>query len=184
MKLTVIIGSARNNGSSSYLADTIIDGWCLDNANTFEKYQISDLNINYCVGCKTCYKTGKCYQNDDVLMIINSILAADYVVMISPSYWAGVPAQLKTFIDRSTPYGDTNLARINKNSNAKGISIALRAGTRNEENQLILDSIEHYFGHLGISVVKSYSLTRTDSLGDLINNYSEIIEELPDITHL
>ena len=33
---------------------------------------------------------------------------ADVLILAVPSYWGDVPAQLKAFIDRCTPYANTN----------------------------------------------------------------------------
>ena len=60
----------------------------------------------------------------------------------------------------------------------KGIAIAVRAGTRQAENDLILNSIEHYFGHLGIETVKKFSVLQTDALEDLLTNHQDIINEI------
>lgn len=177
MKVTCIVGSARNNGSSAYLADKFIQG--LEGRAEVKKYCVGDLNIGYCKGCKQCYITGECVQSDDVRKVVEDMLSSDCVFMVAPSYWAGVPGQLKTLFDRTTPYGDTNPNRILKASKPiKGVAVAVRAGTREAENTLILDSIEHYFGHLGIETVKRISILRTDSLPDLLENHAEQIDEI------
>ncbi len=96
--------------------------------------------------------------------IVLDILSSDYVVIVSPSWWADVPAQLKTLFDRTTPYGDTNpQCKYKAKKPIKGIAIAVRAGVREAENELILNSIQHYFGHLGIETVERISITETDS---------------------
>ncbi len=178
MNATCISGSARLNGSSAFLTDTLIRGMKSAGIET-KKYSIGECNINYCVGCKKCYIDGRCFQNDDVYKIVCDIINSDYVSIVAPSYWAGVPGQLKVFFDRNTPYGDTNPNRILKiKKPAKGIAIAIRAGTRESENELILDSIQHYFGHLGIETIKRVSVCKTDTLEDLLNYHKDIIDEV------
>lgn len=113
MKATCIVGSARANGSTAYLVDTVIKGMQESGIETY-KYCISNAHINFCCGCKKCYIDGKCVQQDDVEKIVSDILTSDYVVIAAPSYWADIPGQLKTFFDRNTPYGDTNPNRIMK----------------------------------------------------------------------
>lgn len=167
MKATCIVGSARANGSTAYLIDALIRGMQEAGIET-HKHCIGEADIKYCLGCKKCYTDGKCVHNDDVRQIVDSIISSDYVAIAAPSYWADVPGQLKTFFDRNTPYCDTNPNRIIKAEKPiKGIAIAVRAGTRQEENQLILNSIQHYFGHLGIETVKRVSICETDTLEDL-----------------
>lgn len=113
--------------------------------------------MNYCYGCKKCYINGECVQNDEVKKVVMDMLCSDYIVIAAPSWWADVPAQLKTFFDRTTPYGDTNPKRKYKAEKPiKGIAIAVRAGVREAENDLILNAIQHYFGHLGIDMDEDY----------------------------
>lgn len=176
-KITCIVGSARPDGSSNYLIDTFIRK--LDKSVQVKKYRINEIKMNYCCACKKCYKSGECIQTDEVKNVILDIFNSDYVVIAAPSYWADVPAQLKTLFDRTTPYGDTNPNRKYKPQKPiTGIAIAVRAGTHKEENELILNSIQHYFGHLGIETKKRFSICGTDSLNDLLEKHQTEIQEL------
>lgn len=178
LKATCIVGSARSNGSCAYLIDTLIEGMKEKNVSVI-KYCISEVNMHYCCGCKKCYEDGNCVYEDDVKKIVSDIVSSDVVVIAAPSYWADVPGQLKTFFDRNTPYGDTNANRTLKaEKEIKGIAIAVRAGVREAENELILNSIEHYYGHLGIKTVKRISVCETDSLEDLLTKHKDTIEKV------
>lgn len=183
MKITCIVGSARVNGSTNYLVDTFIKGVMKNNADAeIKKYSVASSKINFCYGCKECYKDGRCVQNDDVLEIVKDIISSDFVVIAAPSYWADVPGQLKTFFDRNTPFGDTNPNRtVVADKAIKGIAIAVRAGVREAENEIILNAIEHYFGHLGIETIKKISVCQTDTLEDLLNQHQDAIQSVYDI---
>lgn len=177
MKVTCINGSARNNGSCNYLLDSFVNGITTNIKAEIVKYCVGDADLHFCKGCKKCYIDGKCAQNDDAQRIVKDILSSDIVVIAAPSYWADVPAQLKTLFDRTTPYGDTNPNKIlTANKPIKGIAIAVRAGVREQENELILNAIEHYYGHLGIDTVKRISITQTDKLDDLLVNHDNEIK--------
>ena len=177
-QVTCIVGSPNSNGSCAYLIDTFIKG--LENAPVkVKKYCVGDININYCFGCKKCYISGECVQTDGVKDIVTDLLNSDYAVIAAPSWWADVPAQLKTLFDRTTPYGDTNPNRKYKaEKDIKGIAIAVRAGVREQENEIILNSIKHYFGHFGIETVKRISICETDSLNDLLNKHKAQIQQI------
>ncbi len=178
MKIVCINGSARNNGSCNYLIDRFIDGITTETAEIV-KYCVGDASLHFCKGCKKCYTDGKCVQRDDAQNIIEDILISDIVVIAAPSYWAYIPAQLKTLFDRTTPYGDTNPNRpFVARKPVKGIAIAVRAGVREQENEYILDAIEHYYGHLGIDTVKRISITRADNLNELMENHGSDIEQI------
>jgi len=178
MKATCIVGSARANGSTAFLVDSMAKG--LNEAGAeVRKYCIGEADIAYCFGCKKCYRDGHCVQKDDVEQIVKDILASDVVVIAAPSYWADVPGQLKTFFDRNTPYGDTNPNRALKaDKPIKGVAIAVRAGVRRQENEGILNSIAHYYGHLGIDCVKRISVCETDTPADLQEKHPDVIREV------
>lgn len=177
MKVVLINGSARNNGSCSFVLNKMKDAF-ETNQSDVVKYDISDMNIGYCKGCKKCYDDGVCIQSDDVEMIVKDILSSDYVVIATPSYWADVPGQLKTFFDRNTPFGDTNSKRILKaEKEIKGIGISVRAGKTEKEKEVIFDFIDHYYGHLGINPIKRFSITQVDKLDDLLKQ-ENVIEEI------
>lgn len=190
MKATCIVGSPRPQGSCGYLIDTLIKGMNEGSAESkrqhasradllVKKYCVGEAEIRYCLGCKKCYIDGKCVQQDDVEKIVADILDSDYVVIAAPSYWADIPGQLKTFFDRNTPYGDTNANRILKASKPiKGIGIAVRAGRNEQENTILLDSISHYFGHLGIEMIKRISICETNTLEDLLQKHEKEIQEI------
>lgn len=156
MKAICIIGSPKPNGSTACVTDKIIEGMKRNNINV-KKYVLGEMNINYCKGCMKCYKTKKCIQNDDMNIIINDLTQADIVVISSPSYWGDVTGQLKVFFDRSTPLSDTNGDTIIPKGKI-GVSVAVRTGSRIEENMHLIHTIEHYYGHLGIKPVKRFTV--------------------------
>ena len=174
MKATCIVGSPRAEGSCGILVEALMDGMITAGVEC-RKYCIGDMDIRFCIGCKSCYERGECFQNDDVAKIVADIQSSDVVVMAAPSYWAGVPGQLKTFFDRCTPYGDTDpdLPRP-----IKGIAVAVRAGVRPAENELILDALEHYMGHMGIRTLRRISVCETETPEDLKQRHGKLIREL------
>jgi multimeric flavodoxin WrbA len=175
MKVLCINGSPKRNGSSSMLIDEIIDGMGETNVSV-TIHHLGDMKINYCIGCKNCHRTGKCIQNDDVDIIIQDLIKADLVIIASPSYWGDITGQLKVFFDRNTPYSDTN---PNENKlqiphGKIGLAVAVRAGQTDRENIHILESIEHYFGHLGIKPIGRLSIKGVDTIEDLLQKPEDI----------
>lgn len=179
MKVVLINGSARDNGSCAYILEKVKEAMG-QNFTEIIKYDISKMYIGYCRGCKACYTEGECVQNDDVEKIVKDILRADYIFIAAPSYWADVPGQLKTFFDRNTPFGDTNESRtVFAEKEIKGIGIAVRAGKTERENEGILDFIDHYFGHMGITPVKRFSVTEVNTLDDLLSK-GDVLQSILD----
>lgn len=63
-------------------------------------FHVADLELKYCVGCGSCYKTGACIYKDDIENLSLSIAEADGVILGSPTYASNVSGQMKVIIDR------------------------------------------------------------------------------------
>lgn len=111
---------------------------------------IDDFKIDFCKGCRACHNTAECVQHDDVDKVIGYYEWADIIVSVAPSYWADIPGQFKAFIDRCTPWCNTHEPHAIISSGKKGYSIALRTGPSMKECDRIIESIEHFYGHLEI----------------------------------
>lgn len=122
----------------------------LDKEHDIRNICIDDYDIKFCKGCRSCHKTAKCVQNDDVVKVIEQYEWADIIISVSPSYWADVPGQFKAFIDRCTPWSNTHEPHAAISSGKKGYSIALRTGSNMKECDRIIETIEHFYGHLEI----------------------------------
>jgi multimeric flavodoxin WrbA len=66
-----------------------------------DKVTLADKKINYCKACYGCAGTGKCVQQDDMAQILESMMAADVIVLATPVYFYTMCAQMKTVIDRT-----------------------------------------------------------------------------------
>lgn len=174
MKAVCIVGSPRANQSTAYLMDKVIEG-IRECGIEISRYCLGKTNINFCIGCKKCYlTTGNCIHRDDMNIIMEDIISADIIVIGSPSYWGDVTGQLKVLFDRNTPYCDTNENRQDIPSGKIGMAIAVRAGASQGENQHIIQSIEHYYSHLGIKPVENLSVCAVDTLDDLLKKPESI----------
>lgn len=176
MKALCIVGSPRNNGSTAYLVDQVIKGM-QECGIEIARYCLGQCEINYCLGCKECYVDGKCVIHDDMDKIISDFNEADIMVVGTPDYWGDVTGQLKVFFDRNTPYANTNANRIAMVKEKYGISISVREGTTERENINIINSIEHYFGHMEVTPIAKISVTQTSTLDNLLANHQEAITE-------
>ena len=99
MKIVVLEGSPNKNGSSDLLAGRFIEG-AREAGHTVEVIDAAHSNIRPCTGCIRCGYEGPCVQKDDVEGIRAKILAADMLVFVTPLYYYGMSAQLKTLVDR------------------------------------------------------------------------------------
>ena len=174
MKVLIINCSPVRNGATAEIANIVSD--CLKERYDIISICIDDFNIGFCKGCRTCYNTAKCFQNDDVDKVMEQYEWADIIVSVSPSYWADIPGQFKVFIDRCTPWCDTHEPHATIGQGKKGYCIALRTGPSMKECNRIIDSIEHFYGHLQITANGSLGLCSVENKGDVEIRRSEIEE--------
>ena len=82
---------------------------------------IDDYRFAFCKGCRSCHHTARCVKHDDVELLMREFEQADTIVCVSPSYWADVPGQFKTFIDQSALAFD----KIHVSAGVRGTQLAL-----------------------------------------------------------
>lgn len=99
MKIVLLEGSPNKNGSSNTLANAFIEG-AKEAGHGVDVIDAAHANIHPCTGCIHCGYEGSCVQKDDVDDIRARVLAADMMVFVTPLYYYGMSAQLKTLVDR------------------------------------------------------------------------------------
>ncbi len=99
MKIIILKGSPNKNGSSNLLADCFMQG-AGEAGHALEVVDAAHADIRPCTGCIHCGYEGPCVQKDDMESIRRKILSADMMVFVTPLYYYGMSAQLKTLIDR------------------------------------------------------------------------------------
>lgn len=103
MKVIGINGSARKDGNTAIIINTVFEELNKEGIAT-ELIQLGGHPIKSCVACYTCFnkKDKQCIMKDDIIaQAIEKMLAADGVILGSPTYFADVTAEMKAFIDRA-----------------------------------------------------------------------------------
>ena len=136
---------------------------------------IDDYRFSFCKGCRSCHLTAKCVMDDDIPVIMEELDRADRIICVSPSYWADIPGQFKAFIDRCTPWCNTHDPHAVIAPGKKGYAIALRTGPGMKECERIIQSIEHYYGHLEIGPAGHLGLCSVENRADVLPRTQEII---------
>lgn len=172
MNVLLINCSPVRNGATAEIIK-IVD-YCLHKEHDVRSICIDDYDIKFCKGCRICHKTANCVQEDDVIKVIEQYEWADIIVSVSPSYWADVPGQFKAFIDRCTPWCNTHEPHAALSKGKKGYSIALRTGPNIKECYRIIESIEHFYGHMDILPSGSLGLCSIEYKEALENRKGEI----------
>lgn len=137
---------------------------------------IDDYDIAFCKGCRSCHNTAECVQTDGAQQLMAEFERADVVVCVSPSYWADVPGQFKAFIDRCTPYSNTHEPHASLSKGKKGYAVVLRTGANMKECERLVQTIEHFYGHLEIECSGSIRLCSIENKTDAEPRKAEITE--------
>ena len=95
----VLTGSPRAGGATSAAAEAVAGG-LKDAGARVERLAVSELSIAPCAGLHDCDATGTCHQHDDFDRVADLLTAAARLVICSPVYFQGMPAQLKALVDR------------------------------------------------------------------------------------
>ncbi len=137
-KNVLVIGSSpRRGGNSDLLCEQFVMG-AREGGNHAEKIFLKDKKINYCTGCGACVKTSKgCTQKDDMVGILEKMIAADVIVMATPVYFYTMNAQMKTLIDRTC-------ARYTEISNKEFYFIVAAADDNKQAMERTLESFRGF----------------------------------------
>lgn len=99
MKIVVLTGSPRRNGNTNYLADRFIAG-AQEKGHEMFRFDCAAHKVNGCRACNHCGMDGDCVLKDDFSIVRPYLLEADMVVFVTPMYYFGFSAQIKSVIDR------------------------------------------------------------------------------------
>ena len=100
MKITVITGSPRKEGTTALLAQEFIKG-AEEAGHDIFRFDAAFEKIAPCLACGCCYSGQTvCVQNDSMEKLYPELLATECIVFLTPLYYYSMTAQLKITIDR------------------------------------------------------------------------------------
>lgn len=100
MEILMITGSPHKDGTSNVLACEFIRG-AEEAGHTVYRFDSAFEDVSPCRGCDSCRAHGgKCIYSDSMDKIYDKIISSDMIVFVSPLYYFGLSAQIKTVIDR------------------------------------------------------------------------------------
>ena len=104
-RILAISGSPRRNSNSALLCNSCLQAAAAEGAQT-RLLELCHLQIAPCQACRSCvnFAAGeRCVIDDDMATVLADMLWADAIVFATPTYMAGMSAQLKALIDRTRP---------------------------------------------------------------------------------
>ena len=99
MKIVIINGSPRINGFTATILHEI-ERNLINKDVSVEYFNLSELSIQQCRGCCSCFALGKCIIDDYGDKLSNIIANSDGLVLGTPTYASNVSGYMKTLIDR------------------------------------------------------------------------------------
>ena len=141
MKVVAICGSPRKQGNTGLLLRTVLAP--LTEAGTDTEFvELAGHAIRGCTACYICFhkKNGKCVLAKDLVNdCIAKMVAADAILLGSPTYFADVTSEMKALIDRccmvSRANGDLFRRKLGAAVVASGRAGAIHA----------FDTMNHFF---------------------------------------
>lgn len=129
MKVIALNASARKDGNTAILLNTVLDELKNEGIKT-DMIQLAGKTLRGCTACNKCMKTmdKHCAVKKDILNdIIDQMLSADGILLGSPTYFSDVTANMRAFIERSGRVSRANDYMLKRKVGA-GVVAVRRAG--------------------------------------------------------
>ena len=141
MKIIAINGSARKGGNTAQLLTMTLEELAKAGHDT-ELVELSGHVIQGCIACFKCFekKDKHCSVKTDILNVcIEKMLAADAILLGSPTYFADVSANMKALIERAGMVSRAN-GNMFKRKLGAGVVAVRRAGASH-----VFSSLNNFF---------------------------------------
>ncbi len=151
MKVLAINGSARKDGNTAILINTVFEELHKAGIET-EMVQLSGKIIEPCKACLACGGRKNCVHNKDMFQeIFEKMTQADGIILGSPVYAANISANMQAFLERASVVTDMNR---NENLFQYKVGAAVTAARRGGA-LTTLDAMNHFFMLQNMFVVGS-----------------------------
>jgi len=141
MKVIAFNGSARREGNTDRLIEVVFAELRKENIET-EKIWIGGGKIQGCTACMKCFesKDKRCIITKDMLNdYVGKIIAADGIILGSPTYFGSVSPDIKMLIDRAGLVSMANGSLLKRKVGAA--VVAVRRGGAVD----VFNTINHFF---------------------------------------
>ncbi len=177
MKILIFLGSPRKNGNSESVAATVVDQIISKIGGDAENIRLAAASVAPCIACGGCEKTGECVVKDDMIEQYAKIDEADVIFLAAPTYFYGLSAQIKGFIDRiqarwSRKYLLRNAFRIEDTRKGYLICTAATQGKKLFDGSVLV--AKSFFDAVDVDYGGSLLIRGVDERGAFRNNAAEV----------
>lgn len=139
MKVLAINASARANGNTAILIQTVLEELAENGIQT-EMIQLAGNAIAPCRACWACGGNGNCVHKKDIFSeVFEKMKSADGILLGSPVYSANVSANMQALLERSAVVADMNPGLFTHKVGAS-VAAVRRAGAIQA-----VDTMDHFF---------------------------------------
>lgn len=166
MKVLAINGSARKDGNTAILINTVLKELNIAGIET-EIIQLAGNVIEPCKACWACGGQGNCvHRNDSFREVFEKMKKADGILLGSPVYSANVSANMQALLERAAVVADMNQGLFTHK-----VGAAVAAVRRGGAMQAV-DTMNHFFLNHEMIVVGStyWNMGYGQMPGDVCND--------------
>lgn len=166
MKVLAINGSARKDGNTAILINTVLKELNIAGIET-EMIQLAGNVIEPCKACWACGGQGNCvHRNDSFREVFEKMKEADGILLGSPVYSANVSANMQALLERAAVVADMNQGLFTHK-----VGVAVAAVRRGGAMQAV-DTMNHFFLNHEMIVVGStyWNIGYGQMPGDVCND--------------
>lgn len=141
MKVVAFNGSARKDGNTTLMIQTVFDELHKQDIET-ELVQLAGEHPHGCIACYQCFKRkdNRCIIDQDCInSCVEKMMEADAIILGSPTYFADISTEMKALIDRTGM-----VSRANDNLFKRKVGAAV-VSQRRGGGIHAFDSINHFF---------------------------------------
>jgi len=141
IKVVAFNGSARKDGNTAILLNTVLEEMNVRNINT-ELVQLAGQNLRGCIACYECFKRKdrKCSVTADPMNeYIAKMIDADGILLGSPTYFADTSANMKALVERCGMVARANADLYQRKVGASVVAVR-RAGASH-----VFSSLNYFF---------------------------------------
>jgi len=141
MKVVAFNGSARKDGNTAILLNTVLEELRKEEIET-ELIQLSGKALQGCIACYKCFenKNSRCaVEKDEINSFLEKMLGADGILLGSPTYFSDVTTNMKALIERCGMVARANEDMLKRKVGA-GVVAARRAGATH-----VFSSLNYFF---------------------------------------
>lgn len=111
MKVLVLNGSPKKVSDTMTMTNAFLKGLTEKGSYEVKTISVIDKNIRFCQGDLSCWfrQDGHCIIQDDMNEILDEMAASDILIWSFPLYYYGMPAVLKTLLERTMPFMKYNM---------------------------------------------------------------------------